>query len=221
VSTVVELNLQGVYLTKLHRRTERQQFEGSLLTGKGPTDKNQKVVHEYGLKHIIDLEGGAATGLHMDQRDNRKRVANLLIERAKSRPDSPSASLLNTFSYTCSFSLAAAKLMAEQNAVRCILHHCNLSPLLSCDCLILLQVLNTLNVDTSPVALKVGKSNFSRNELSAATHSFVRDDVFRHLSKNKDAKFDVVLLDPATTARLQTGKIWSSAKKSVLAFTPL
>ena len=51
---------------------------------------------EHGLKYMFDL-GGNATGLYLDQRDNRAWV----IQNAHGR-------VLNLFAYTCAFSLCAA-----------------------------------------------------------------------------------------------------------------
>ena len=54
-------------------------------------------INEYGQKFLIDWEGGQKTGFFLDQRENRK----LLAEYAKDK------NILNTFSYTGGFSVYA------------------------------------------------------------------------------------------------------------------
>lgn len=54
-------------------------------------------VHEHGVRYGIDVLGGHKTGFYIDQRDNRKIVSELSINRR----------VLNMFCYTGGFSLAA------------------------------------------------------------------------------------------------------------------
>ena len=88
-----------------------------------------------------------------------------------SSPPLAGMELLNTFAYTCGFSVCAAKAGAR-----------------------------TTSLDLSRKYLEWGKRNFALNGLNAAQHSFINGDVFdwlRRLAK-KQRRFDVVVLDPPT-----------------------
>jgi len=76
-------------------RKEKSSVAGQyILGGKGSSE-----VLEYGHKFLIDMEGGQKTGFFIDQRQNRKLLAN--YSRGKN--------VLNTFSYSGGFSIYAAK----------------------------------------------------------------------------------------------------------------
>ena len=87
--------------------------------------------------------------------------------------------LLNCFAYTCSFSVAAAAAGAQ-----------------------------TVNVDLSKKSLARGRENFTLNGLSTNDHRFIADDVRRVLQRmaRRGEKFDMIILDPPTFARVPRGK---------------
>ncbi|CAK0758755.1 Ribosomal RNA large subunit methyltransferase I [Gammaproteobacteria bacterium] len=72
------------------------------IESKGADRPKRLEVVEHGVCTWVDVLGGQKTGLFLDQRDNRRRVAELA---AASR----GARLLNCFSYTGGFSLHAAR----------------------------------------------------------------------------------------------------------------
>jgi len=86
---------------------------------------------------------------------------------------------LNCFAYTCSFSVAAAIAGAK-----------------------------TVSVDLSQKSLERGRQNFTLNNLPAAGHQFIADDVFEVLPRltRKGEKFDLIVLDPPTFSRSHRGK---------------
>lgn len=59
----------------------------------------QFVVKENNLKFLLDMQSGYSQGIFLDQRDNRRKLADLL---------SSGKTLLNTFSYTGAFSVYGA-----------------------------------------------------------------------------------------------------------------
>jgi len=59
---------------------------------------------EYGLRFVADLLGGQKTGFFLDQRENRRRVANYCQD----------ARVLNCFAYTGAFAVYAAAAGADQ-----------------------------------------------------------------------------------------------------------
>ena len=126
-------------------------------------------VSEAGARYGLDFAGGYSAGLFIDQRANRASL------RA-----SPPKRLLNTFAYTCSFSVVAAMAGAE-----------------------------TVSIDLSRRSLTRGEENFSRNGLDPkAGHRFIADDVLAVLPRlaRRGEKFDAIILDPPTFSRNQSGE---------------
>jgi 23S rRNA (cytosine1962-C5)-methyltransferase len=126
-------------------------------------------VSEAGARYGLDFAGGYSAGLFIDQRANRARLRALKPKR-----------LLNTFAYTCSFSVVAALAGAE-----------------------------TVSVDLSRRSLTRGEGNFVRNGLDpkAESHRFITDDVLAFLPRlaRRGEKFDAIILDPPTFSRNQEG----------------
>jgi len=154
----------GKYLP--HHASERS--APVLLRGdaSGPLETE---VQEAGLRFGLDFAAGYSAGLFIDQRANRARVLDLKPKR-----------LLNTFAYTCSFSVVAAKAGAE-----------------------------TVSVDLSRRSLTRGEDNFRRNGLDPKQgHRFIADDVLEVMPRlaRRGDKFDVIVLDPPTFSRNQEGE---------------
>jgi 23S rRNA (cytosine1962-C5)-methyltransferase len=125
-------------------------------------------VREAGVRYGLDFAGGYSAGLFIDQRANRARLRAWKPKR-----------LLNTFAYTCSFSVVAALGGAE-----------------------------TVSVDLSRRSLTRGEGNFARNGLDPkAGHRFIADDVLGVLPRlaRRGEKFDAIILDPPTFSRNQAG----------------
>jgi 23S rRNA (cytosine1962-C5)-methyltransferase len=96
---VCELGAKGVYRKRRMRGdprkdVTRQQLEVPIAGESAPTEFT---VSEHGRRFAVRLADGPATGLFIDQRDNRDRVQAL--SRGKN--------VLNLFCYTGSFSIAA------------------------------------------------------------------------------------------------------------------
>lgn len=126
------------------------------------------VVEENGIRFAIDFAAGYSAGLFIDQRANRAHVRRAGLRR-----------VLNTFAYTCSFSVAAALGGAE-----------------------------TLSVDLSKRSLERGRENFALNEIDLSGHRFLADDLFKVLPRlaRRGEKFDAILLDPPTFSRGSKGR---------------
>lgn len=156
--------VEGVYATF---RTRDADEPNTFVAGERAPEDSLDVV-EAGLRYRIHLGAGAPTGLYLDQRDNRVKVAEL----------SAGATLLNTFSYTGSFSLAAAARGAK-----------------------------TTSVDLAKGALETARKNFAANGLDLAGHRFFTEDVFVFLPRlaRRGEQYAVVLLDPPTFARGKKG----------------
>jgi 23S rRNA (cytosine1962-C5)-methyltransferase len=127
-----------------------------------------ETVSESGLLYELDFSASYSPGLFPDQRLNRL----FLKERRPLR-------VLNTFAYTCAFSVAAASVGAE-----------------------------TVSVDVSKSSLQRGRRNFELNQISPDGHRFVPEDVptfLRRLIKRRET-FDAIILDPPTFGRSGAGK---------------
>lgn len=127
-------------------------------------------VAEAGIRYRIDFGAGYSCGLFIDQRANRARLRDLAPKR-----------LLNTFAYTCSFSVAAALAGAE-----------------------------TLSLDLSKKSLDRGRQNFELNHVALDGHRFLADDVLDVLPRleRRGEKFDVIILDPPTFSLGNRGRRW-------------
>ena len=129
----------------------------------------ETVVEEAGMKFAMDFAAGYSAGLFIDQRANRAFVRRVGVKR-----------LLNTFSYTCSFSVAAA-----------------------------LGGALTTSVDLSKKSLDRGRENFALNGVDPeARHRFYADDVLDVLPRlaRKGEQFDAIVLDPPTFSRGNKGR---------------
>ncbi len=173
-----ELGALSVYLKRRLRqdlrRAERESIAPSApLFGRAPAEL---VVDEGGLKTKVELGDGMSTGLFVDQRENRRRVREL----------SQGAEVLNLFSYTCSFSVAAALGGATR----------------------------VTSVDTSARALARGVENFRINGLEPQHHGFVREDALAFLQRaaRRGTRFDLVVLDPPSFSSKGGAKAWSFAR---------
>jgi len=128
-------------------------------------------VLESGLKFEIDFRAGYSPGLFLDQRINRNKLCGLARART----------LLNTFSYTCAFGVAAA-----------------------------IGGASTVNLDLSRHYLDWGKRNYDINGITRDGHDFVYGDVFDWLGRfqRRGRKFDVIVLDPPTFSRDRKSKVF-------------
>lgn len=121
---------------------------------------------ELGRRFEIHLYDGFSTGLFLDQRHSRQWVH----DRAAPRPG---LRLLNTFAYTCGFSVAAAIAGAT-----------------------------TTSVDVSKRYLDWGARNFELSGVDPAAHRFARMDTFEFFeyARRKNLAYDLIILDPPTFA---------------------
>jgi len=134
-------------------------------------------VGEEGVRYEISLQAGLGCGLYLDQGENRRRVQALASQR----------NVLNLFSYTCAFSVAAAVGGAS----------------------------GTTSVDSSKAALDWGRRNFEANGLELGPHRFYKDDVMAVLErlKRRGERFGLVICDPPSFGR--AGKRTFSLKKDL------
>jgi len=120
---------------------------------------------ENGLRFVADLAAGQKTGFFLDQRDNRSRLRALARGRT----------VLNLFSYSGAFSIAALAGGASR----------------------------AVDVDSSSSALALGREQRAANGLAAAEEDVVEADVFDDVRSRAAAgeRWDVVVCDPPAFAK--------------------
>jgi 23S rRNA (cytosine1962-C5)-methyltransferase len=136
-------------------------------------------VLENGLTFELSFEEGYSIGLFLDQRDNRRRfLTNYIAPGFTLFKESSQAEVLNTFAYTCSFSVCAARAGAR-----------------------------TTSIDLSRKYLDWGRRNFQHNDITTAGHDFIYGDVFDWLRRfaRKQRAFDAIILDPPTSSHSPQG----------------
>lgn len=140
------------------RKKEGLGLQTGLLAGEMP--ESEIWVHEHGIDYKIDVQHGHKTGTYLDQRDNR-----FLLQQA-----SEGKEVLNCFSYTGGFGLAALKGGAR----------------------------SVLNIDASQAALNIARENIERNGFGERDVECQVGDVFKVLREFRDEgrKFDLIVLDP-------------------------
>jgi 23S rRNA (cytosine1962-C5)-methyltransferase len=137
-------------------------------------------VSENAVRYGLDFSASYSSGLFIDQRANRVAVRQ-----------QPTHKLLNTFSYTCSFSVAAALAKSE-----------------------------TVSIDLSKKSLERGRDNFLLNGIDTRTdaqrqrHRFIADDVFGVIPylKKRGETFDTIILDPPTFSRGSKAKTFRAER---------
>ena len=147
------------------------------LHWRGKTVAAPFAVRENGAIYRIDFSAGYSQGIFLDQRENRRRV--------RERAAAGARRVLNLFSYTCAFSVAAA-----------------------------LGGALTASVDLSRRYLEWGRENFHVNGLDSASHEFWAGDVFDRLKimAKKERRFEMVIADPPTFSRNREGRVFQAER---------
>lgn len=147
---------------------------------KGPGALLNKMIHEGEFKFEVHLGEGLHTGLFLDQRENRKTI----YFNSKDRR------VLNLFSYTGAFTLAALKGGAKE----------------------------VVSVDLSKNYLEWLKQNVSLNEMDLKKTPVWTRDVFEYLkfASKKNEKFDLIIVDPPTFSRSSRGNFSTEKDMSSL-----
>ena len=123
-------------------------------------------VLENGVLYQVFMNDGLMTGIFLDQHEVRGSLVDGLAM---------GKSLLNMFSYTAAFSVAAAMGGAS----------------------------HTTSVDLAKRSRELSEAHFQANGLSTEDHRFVVMDVFEYFkyAKRKGLTYDVIVLDPPSFAR--------------------
>ncbi|MGE7999783.1 class I SAM-dependent rRNA methyltransferase [Lysinibacillus sp. NPDC093190] len=134
------------------------------------------IVTENSMKYAVNLNDGAMTGIFLDQREVRLAIRERYAD---------GKNMLNTFSYTGAFSVAAA----------------------------LGGAIKTTSVDVAKRSLAKTIEQFSVNSIDYESQDIKVMDVFNYFkyAQRHNLKFDLVVLDPPSFARTKE-RTFSTAK---------
>ncbi len=165
------LPIQGIYEKSLlpTRKEEGLSPTEGVLWGEVPDETE---ILEEGLYFKVALKRGQKTGFFLDQREMRQWV----------RAHVKGRSVLNCFSYTGGFTIAALKGGAS----------------------------HVDSVDISEAALEMAKQNVTRNGFSIEEQGFYSENVFKFL-KEQPLPYELIILDPPAFAK-KKGDVSSAIK---------
>lgn len=139
-------------------------YESAHLYGQEAPDTF--TILENGVRYSVFMNDGLMTGIFLDQHEVRDSLVNGLAL---------GKTVLNMFSYTAAFSVAAAMGGASE----------------------------TTSVDLAKRSRELSQAHFDAIGLPTDNHRFIVMDVFEYIkyAKRKDLKFDVIVIDPPSFAR--------------------
>jgi 23S rRNA (cytosine1962-C5)-methyltransferase len=165
----------GAAWEEAYVKAVKEVLKPTAIVVRNTRDKEPRVVHgtlpdeviisEGERRFHVDLIQGQKTGFFLDQRENRDRVASI----------SAGLRVLNLFSYTGGFSVAAALAGAQR----------------------------VVSVDIAAPAVESARENFVLNGIDPKDHGFEAADVFDVLEgmADKGSEYDLIVLDPPSFAR--------------------
>ncbi|AMM24122.1 class I SAM-dependent rRNA methyltransferase [Variovorax sp. PAMC 28711] len=166
--------LAATGLTQLYERSDAsgREREGlkpvtGWLRGDGPTEI---AIREHDWQLTLDIATGHKTGFYLDQRDSRKRFAEIAQHRRFRR-------LLNCFCYTGGFTVAALAGLKAAGA---------------------LEGATLTSIDSSLLALERAKAHVALNGFESVACDFLDADVNASLRRfiEEGRTFDAIVLDP-------------------------
>jgi 23S rRNA (cytosine1962-C5)-methyltransferase len=159
LETLSEYNPRGIIERSDEKVREKEGLEERKEICMGELPPTGWCAKEHGLSYSIDLWEGHKTGFYIDQSTNRRKMVALGGEGGQ---------VLNCFSYTGGFTLAALKGGAK----------------------------SVTSVDTSLPALEKLEENLRANGFDPEEHEQIKGDVFEVLESYAGTLFQGVILDP-------------------------
>lgn len=150
---------------KALHRSSRHSSEDGWMHGEGR--EREVVAEEHGRSFAVDVIGGQKTGFFLDQRENRSQVSAYAEGK----------SVLNVFSYTGGFSVAAFQGGAHK----------------------------VTSLDSSASALELARHNVVRNGFADENHVIVQADALEYLKQGVSG-YGCVVLDPPAFAKNQSAR---------------
>lgn len=180
------VSVDGIYEKKRFEENGMVVDEDSYVWGKKAPEP--LIVKENNVNFAIYLNDGAMVGVFLDQKNVRKSIKEKYSKKK---------TVLNTFSYTGAFSMAAAK----GGAI-------------------------TTSVDLASRSLEKTRENFEINGIDYNNHDIIVEDIFHYFKRaaKEKLKFDVVILDPPSFAtskdnRFSAAKDYTDLVKNAITLT--
>lgn len=126
-------------------------------------DVSEVCTTEFDTSYLVDIKKGQKTGFFLDQRAMRSYIRSIASQKR----------VLNCFSYSGGFSLAALK----GNASSCT------------------------SIDVSQGALDLLEKNLRLNNFIGQSHQSICEDVFAYLRAQEKLPYDIIILDPPAFAK--------------------
>lgn len=181
------LDVDGIYEKKRFDQKGTYLEDDDFVSGK--RGEFPITVLENGVKYAVNLNEGAMTGIFLDQRDVRRKIREKYAH---------GKNVLNTFSYTGAFSVAAAVGGSK----------------------------STTSVDLANRSKQKTADNFLLNEIDLTSQNIIVEDVFHYFkyAVKKQFSFDMVILDPPSFARskkhtFRAAKDYTNLLKEAIAIT--
>lgn len=146
--------------TVIERSGRGAEKRAEVLLGSPPEGAVQ--IREWGMKLWVDILNGQKTGLFLDHRLSRKTLRDLSKDRR----------VLNLFSYSGAFSVAAGLGGAQQ----------------------------VVSVDSAPAAIELAEKNWRDNDLDPHKHQGLAQEVQPYLQNLQEQRFDLIISDPPSFA---------------------
>ncbi|MFX3675122.1 MAG: class I SAM-dependent rRNA methyltransferase [Paenisporosarcina sp.] len=159
-----EINVKGLYEKKRFASKGMYVDDNDFVSGQEAP--SPMLIKENGMNFAVYLNDGAMVGIFLDQREVRKVIRDTYAN---------GKTVLNTFSYTGAFSVAAA----------------------------LGGALKTTSVDLANRSKSKTIEQFSVNGIDFESQDIIVEDVFKYFKYviRKELTFDIVILDPPSFAR--------------------
>jgi 23S rRNA (cytosine1962-C5)-methyltransferase len=181
------LDVDGIYEKKRFDHNGTYLEDDDFVSGK--KGDFPMTILENGVKYAVNLNEGAMTGIFLDQRDVRRTIRDKYAQ---------GKNVLNTFSYTGAFSVAAA----------------------------VGGSVSTTSVDLANRSKQKTTDNFLLNDIDLTSQKIIVEDVFHYFkyAVKKQLSFDMVILDPPSFARskkhtFRAAKDYTNLLKEAIAIT--
>jgi 23S rRNA (cytosine1962-C5)-methyltransferase len=162
---IEEMQPSGIYEKSTSFLRKKEGLEEVRMHRYGE-QRSPLTIRENGLQFRVDLEQGQKTGWFLDQRESRELIRRLASGKR----------VLNLFSYTGGFSLAALAGGAE----------------------------HVTSVEISEKCEHFLEEHLALNRLDRGRHRFICHDVFHFLQKEEALPYDLIILDPPAFAKNRT-----------------
>lgn len=166
VQNFFQISKNLIYTKERKKQKEGTQYE------KLDSTKENFVIRENDYLVYVNLKDYLDTGIFLDHRKSRKFIKEELAPKSRS--------VLNLFSYTSSFSIAASFGGSEF----------------------------TTSVDMSNTYLEWSEENFILNKMDLKKNKLIRENILEYFQfLKKDKMFDLIIIDPPTFSRSKKMKI--------------